>query len=225
MPFSEILTPCPVDKIHPMRFSSIHVSASALLRPWSIPAKLLEFKPHEVHHATHKMLPWKPLKPPLVFQSPTSPLGPTQKILWWPPCPFGLRGQDWPLAGTKCPFLRISFFHNLTAPSPRSQSYHSPDHLSSRSKDFLSGQNTSIEWYDESYLSDPKYLSGTVLSICYIHWFSSSSIQPVKMSSLYWFAIPRTFECLLIRKIVKTNIHKNIVYISIIVYTTNITVV
>lgn len=30
----------------------------------------------------------------------------------WPPRPFGLRSQDWPLAGTKCPFLRISFLHN-----------------------------------------------------------------------------------------------------------------
>ena len=115
-----------------------HVSASALLRPWSTPAKFLEFEPHEVHHATHKMLPWNLFKPLWSFKAqllpgfyPADPPG-------WPLHPFGLRGQDWPLSGSKCPFLTTA---------PNSQSRHSPDCLSSRSEDFFSGPNTTeIMW-------------------------------------------------------------------------------
>lgn len=56
-------------KSTPWDFPQSHVSASALLRPWSTPAKLLEFEPHEVHHATHKMLPWNLFKPPWSFKA------------------------------------------------------------------------------------------------------------------------------------------------------------
>jgi len=56
-------------KSAPWDFPQSHVSASALLRPWSTPAKLLEFEPHEVHHATHKMVPWNLFKPPWSFKA------------------------------------------------------------------------------------------------------------------------------------------------------------
>ena len=56
-------------KSTPWDFPQSHVSASALLRPWSTPAKLLEFEPHEVHHATHKMVPWNLFKPPWSFKA------------------------------------------------------------------------------------------------------------------------------------------------------------